>query len=657
MSFLRELVRWNPPQVTRNDGSFQGFVDQLALFQGQLYQPAYTTSIPGEKVETPTDSFLGFVQGIYKTNGIIFAVSMARARLFSEMRFKFRRYGTVGGGNDLFGTQELRPLEVPWPGGTTQTLLMRAEQDVTTAGTFFLARSDDGTRLLRRRPDWMEFVLDAPPDEAVESNIVGYRYTVGGPLSKGLSRIYLPDECVHWAPIPDPDAQYRGMSWLTPIIEEFQSDTLATRHKRKFFENAGTPNMIFVAPPTLTPSQFQDYVRAANEASVGIENAYKNLYLGGGIDPKVVGADFKQIDFRATQGAGETRIAAAGGVPPIIVGLSEGLSSATYSNYGQARRAFADTWASNQWRSICASLAPLIEVPSGAELWYDTRDIPFLRQDVKDLAEVQSMQAATINSLLSAGWTPDSAKQAVLAEDFSLLEHSGLMSVQLQPPVSDTNPNEVATQATTIGGLVAGGWDPESVKEAVLAGDLSQLSPAEEPAPDDEEILAEMEDSLRHLPGKHDQGKHGRRYKIPGDRASGVLKEGKERAVKTQEKTAKPEPRKSESSKPEAKKPEPEKPNKPKTHAEKVDRAEQIARDFMEGVEAGKYVGLEKLRAAMGEEGLTFDEQDEALMRMVRDRDKYNFIEEMNQKTLTSERRVSALEVGNRDKHFVKRYH
>lgn len=493
MSFLRELVRWNPPEIARNDGSFQAFVDQMVLFQQHMYTPAnmYTTSIPGEKAEPVTDSFLGYVQGIYKTNGVIFAVSMARARLFSEMRFKFRRYGTVGGGNDLFGTQDLRPLEVPWEGGTTQQLLMRAEQDVTTAGTFFLARSDDDRRLLRRRPDWMEFILDAPPDEAIESNIVGYKYTLGGPLSKGRSRIYLPDECVHWAPIPDPDAQYRGMSWLSPIIEEFQSDKLATRHKRKFFENAATPNMVLVAPPTLTPAQFQDYVRAANEASVGVENAYKNLYLGGGIDPKVVGTDFKQLDFRATQGAGETRIAAAGGVPPIIVGLSEGLSSATYSNYGQARRAFADTWASNQWRSICASLAPLIDVPSDAELWYDTRDIPFLREDVKDLAEVQSMQAATINALLQAGWTPESAKAAVLAEDFSLLEHSGLMSVQLQPPVpADTaTPTEVSTQATTIGGLVAGGWDPVSVKDAVLAGDLSQLEQAVVEVEEEEEAL------------------------------------------------------------------------------------------------------------------------------------------------------------------------
>ena len=42
-----------------------------------------------------------------------------------------------------------------------------------------------------------------------------------------------------------------------------------------------------------------------------ISNAYETLYLGGGADVKVVGNDFRQMDLKATQGAGETRIAAA----------------------------------------------------------------------------------------------------------------------------------------------------------------------------------------------------------------------------------------------------------------------------------------------------------------------------------------------------------
>ena len=61
----------------------------------------------------------------------------------------------------------------------------------------------------------------------------------------------------------------------------------------------------------------------------GLWNAYKTLYLGGGADAKIIGSNMQQLDFKTVQGHGETRIAAAAGVPPIIVGLSEGLEAAT----------------------------------------------------------------------------------------------------------------------------------------------------------------------------------------------------------------------------------------------------------------------------------------------------------------------------------------
>lgn len=440
--FGRELVRWREPEIQRYEPSFQAFVDSYLNYQGQLYQPAYSTTYNQTKVEPVTDTFLGYVQGAYKANGIIFAVSMARARPFSEIAFRFRRRNQVGGGNDLFGTRALDVLDTPWPGGTTQSLLLRAEQDVTAAGTAFWASEygPDGDRLRRLRPDWCEFILTAPPDRAVQADIVGIKYVPGGVWSGNDPQLYLVhprhelNEAAFWAPIPDPDALYRGMSWLTPVIKEMQADSAARDHKLKFFENAATPNLAVSLKDTVTPEKFSEFVRRMNEASVGVDNAYRTLYTGGGADVTVIGADMHQLDFRATQGAGETRISAAGGVPPIIVGLSEGLAAATYSNYGQAKRAYADLFLRSQWRSLCGALSPLIDVPGDATLWYDARDVAFLREDAADLADIQATQAGTINTLITAGYTPETVVPAVLAEDFSLLKHSGLMSVQLTPP-------------------------------------------------------------------------------------------------------------------------------------------------------------------------------------------------------------------------------
>lgn len=382
-------------------------------------------------VERDTNAFVHYVNSYYRDNGVIFAVILARMLLFTEARFQWQRI-LNGRPGDLFGTQELSLLENPWPNGTTGELLARMEQDVSLAGNFYATREKD--RLRRLRPDWVEILLEVPPSEAVASNIKGYAYYPGGVNSRTVPKIFLPHEIAHWSPIPDPLAQYRGMSWISVVGREVSGDQAASDHKLKFFENAATPNLAVSFSENITKDQFNAFMAAMNAAHQGGHNAYKTLYLGGGADVKTIGANMEQMDFKATQGAGETRICAAGGVPPIIVGLSEGLQSATYSNYGMARRKFGDHWARPQWRSACAALSTIVEVPRNARLWYDDRDIAFLREDQKDVASIQTQQASTMKQLIDAGFEPETVKKAMLNEDWSLLEHTGLFSVQLQPP-------------------------------------------------------------------------------------------------------------------------------------------------------------------------------------------------------------------------------
>jgi hypothetical protein len=113
------------------------------------------------------------------------------------------------------------------------------------------------------------------------------------------------------------------MSWLTPIVREIMADKAMTDHKLAFMENAATPNMV-VKLDVQDLDKFTKWMQQFKEDHEGARNAYRTVFLGAGADVTVVGADLKQIDFKVTQGAGETRIAAAAGVPPVIVGLSEG---------------------------------------------------------------------------------------------------------------------------------------------------------------------------------------------------------------------------------------------------------------------------------------------------------------------------------------------
>ena len=85
-------------------------------------------------------------------------------------------------------------------------------------------------------------------------------------------------------------------------------------------------------------------------------------------------------------------------------------------------------------QDLASSLAPVVKVPADAELWFDTADMPILREDAKDAADIEAVKSATIVAYVREGFTAESAVAAVRGQDISLLRHGGLMSVQLHPP-------------------------------------------------------------------------------------------------------------------------------------------------------------------------------------------------------------------------------
>ena len=195
--------------------------------------------------------------------------------------------------------------------------------------------------------------------------------------------------------------------------------------------------MVVKLDPAAKKDLVDDLRDQIGEKHEGAWNAYKTMVLGGGADVTVVGNSFEQINFKATQGAGETRIAAAAGVPPVLVGLSEGLQSATYSNYGQARRRFADLTLRPLWRIAAASIEAVLRVPTGAHLWYDDRDIPFLREDQLDAAKIQFEHVKSLDLLVRAGFDPETVGPAVTSGDLALLKHTGAIPTTLYPAGQD----------------------------------------------------------------------------------------------------------------------------------------------------------------------------------------------------------------------------
>lgn len=409
-------------------------------FGGNDYPVINTTWGSGDEESLIRDNAVA-----YRNNGPVFALVQARLQVFSQIRFQWTRF-SAGAPGDLFGSPELRLLETPWPGGTTADLLARMELDVSRAGTAFVRKGNGRLHVLN--PDWTNVAIGsatdaAHPSEAPDATFEGLIYRP----PNGRMQHFLPEEVAIYAPIPDPLRLFCGMSWISPVLTETQGDDLATMHKRKFFENAATPNLAIKFDPTVGVEAVREFKELLESEHRGAWNAYKTLYLGGGADPIPVGANFQQMAFAETQGKGESRLAAAAGVPPSWVGFSEGLqgSALNAGNFAAAKRRFGDGTMQHLWRNVAASLEPLLGAsrnPSlaGAQLWFSTANVPFLSEDTKDAAEIQTAESVTITTLVKEGFTPDSAIAAVRAHDWTLLVHTGLVSVQLQTPGTTDTP-------------------------------------------------------------------------------------------------------------------------------------------------------------------------------------------------------------------------
>lgn len=419
------------PKLARS-GLFSPWDLEWFSLGGQSYLAGMGQSLRRNQ-ETIENHFAGYVEGAYKQGGVVASVMLARLLTLGQIRFLFQDVQD-GRPGDFHDRPRLDILRRPWPGGTTQNLLAKMEQHAGLAGNAYVTRRGDRLKVLR--PDWVTIVRASRDDVAnpLDADLIGYLYQEGGPYSGSDPVMLDADAVAHYAPLPDPIAEFRGMSWVTPVLRAVSAHRAAETHKWKFFENGATPNMVVKFDARVVKEQVEAFKDIFLDEHTGVMNAYKTMFLGGGADAEVVGMDFKQLDFKRVQGADETLVASAAGVPPIIANLSEGLEASTYSNYGQAKRHFADTTVTFLAGEAASSLETIVPSPTGMRLWFDTSDVPFFRDDAKSEAEVSQAEASMIRNLTDGGFSPISVINAVSSGgNWKLLEHSGTVPVQQHP--------------------------------------------------------------------------------------------------------------------------------------------------------------------------------------------------------------------------------
>lgn len=375
----------------------------------------------------------------YASNGVVAAVVGRRIDLFSQASFVWKRLGAGPKpmAADVFTNAALAPLD------DCIDLLTWMEFDAATAGNSFAALAGD--TLVRLPPQWVSIVVGSDdatdhPETAWDARVVGYVYQ---PPS-GEPRVFLPGEVAHYAPKPDPGARFRGMSYLRPVLRQAANQNAYASFLSEYWSHGATPNLIMKFPPERSRQEIETFRDMFNERHAGAGKAFRTAFIGGGVDPMVVGANLKDLASEQVSAYEFAQICGCAGVPPVVVTIVPGLESAsTYANYETAMRAFADLTVRPLWRRAAIKLRPLIQPrPGGSELWYDASGISALQSDAKDDAAVLATNAQTIRALSDGGWAKDSVVDAVTTGDLTRLKDTGLISVQLLPP--GQTPTEVA---------------------------------------------------------------------------------------------------------------------------------------------------------------------------------------------------------------------
>jgi phage portal protein BeeE len=417
-------------RLTRRAGYWEGQASGASVL---------TTTYGSPDREAVLPQLTAWAQQANASTSPVFAAILVRMMLLAEAQWQFQAKDD----KHLYGNQSLSVLEHPWgPDSTSGELIARCEQDASVAGNSYTWAPPGEDQLVRLRPDWVTIVSERVPVEGGG----WYRKKIGYWHEQPKSALDQRDgflvpaaEVAHWAPIPDPEASFRGMSWLTPAMRDIQGDNAMAQYKIRYLQNNATPNVIVKYAQKLQPSTVDAIGERIHARYGGADNAGKTLILDQGADLTLAGNSLSQMDFANVAQVGIERILADAGVPPLLVGL-ESIKGAGKS-YQEVIRRFGDLTLRPLWRSMCGALESLVpDVPAGSRLWVDTSDIAALQDGEQVRAQVTLIRAQALLALEQAGYDRMSAVKAIEAGDMGQLEEAALPPPPPNQPVQHLLP-------------------------------------------------------------------------------------------------------------------------------------------------------------------------------------------------------------------------
>lgn len=351
--------------------------------------------------------YLHLAQSAYGLNALVYSCVRLLAQSVPEAPLIAYRQLRDGEREPLGWDHELqRLIHQPNELMTEYEMVEMIETHLDLAGRAFLwkQRANNGRPLALwpLRPDRVGPIYSTS-DVDGERVLGGWSYAMPG----SGDRIMIAREDVIAFNFPDPAGETGGMvEGLGPtmvLAREIAADNEATSFVGALLANYAQPSMVIKTKIPIADEKTARALKSAFMRQLGGAHRGEPAVLDADTTIEKLSFNLQELEFPGLRANAETRVAAAYGVPPILVGLKAGLDRATYSNMQQARAYFAQTTLRNRWRRYGDQFTNDLAKEFGDDfvLAFDDTRVASLAEsraaEVKPLADAFGQGAITIN--------------------------------------------------------------------------------------------------------------------------------------------------------------------------------------------------------------------------------------------------------------------
>lgn len=217
---------------------------------------------------------------------------------------------------------------------------------------------------------------------------------IGWIFDAGYKRVPIPPEDVLHVKFPNPYVPLRGLAPIDSVKVDVDSDYMAGKFAKAFFQNSANPSLVFTLPEDDESSteQRKEFVKEWEKLRRGSAKQYKVALLNAGMDVKKTGLTQEEMDYVKQREFSMERILAVYGVPPPMAGFYE---QATYGNVRTAKKIFWNetikTYARRYESAINNFFLPIYA--PGIVCKFNFSEIDELKHDAKETAELVKIYA------------------------------------------------------------------------------------------------------------------------------------------------------------------------------------------------------------------------------------------------------------------------